>query len=151
RGQLRDHLRREQPVQHRGGGRPVARPHAEGDRATQRCGCGWDTGGQLSQSERSLTMQAVADLVGGRLSGVGDVRITRVRSLEGAGPGALSVCSGNRFLDALQATHADAVLLPPDLADAAGPEARIVVDDPLRAIAMVARALARPEPPPHID
>lgn len=96
-------------------------------------------------------MQAVADLVGGRLSGVGDVRITRVRSLEGAGPGDLSVCSGTRFLAALEATRAGAVLLPPELADAAGPAARIVVDDPLRAIATVARALAHPEPPPHID
>lgn len=79
------------------------------------------------------------------------MHIARVRSLEGAGPGDLSVCAGNRFLAALEATEAGGVLLPPELADAPGPASRITVDDPLRAIAMVARALARPDPSPHID
>lgn len=96
-------------------------------------------------------MQAVADLVGGRLSGVGDFTISRVRSLESALPGELSVCSGTRFLDALAASAAGAVLLPPELAEAPGPATRIVVAEPLRAMAVVARALETPEPGPGID
>jgi UDP-3-O-[3-hydroxymyristoyl] glucosamine N-acyltransferase len=96
-------------------------------------------------------VQAVAELVGGRLSGVGEQRIARVRSLESAGPDDLTVCAGERFRDALAATAAAAVLLPPALEDAAGPTTRIIVDDPLRAMALVARALEADRARPGVD
>jgi UDP-3-O-[3-hydroxymyristoyl] glucosamine N-acyltransferase len=89
-----------------------------------------------------MTAQAVADLVGGRLSGAGDLVIRRVRSLERAEPDELGVCSGGRWLAALAATRAGAVLMGADTADAPGPTTRIVVDDPMRAMAMVAAALS---------
>jgi UDP-3-O-[3-hydroxymyristoyl] glucosamine N-acyltransferase len=89
----------------------------------------------------ALTAQAVADLVGGRLSGAGDLVLRRVRSLERAEPEDLAICSGGRWLAALATTKAGAVLLTADTADAPGPVTRIVVEDPMRAMTMVATAL----------
>jgi UDP-3-O-[3-hydroxymyristoyl] glucosamine N-acyltransferase len=88
-----------------------------------------------------LTAQAVADLVGGRLSGPGDVALGRVRSLASAEAIDLSLCVGPRWLPELAATAAGAVLLPPSHAEAPGPACRIVVADPMAAIAIVAEAL----------
>jgi UDP-3-O-[3-hydroxymyristoyl] glucosamine N-acyltransferase len=68
--------------------------------------------------------------------------IRRVRSLERAEPDDLGVCSGGRWLAALATTRAGAVLLAEDIADAPGPETRIVVDDPMRAMTLVATALS---------
>jgi UDP-3-O-[3-hydroxymyristoyl] glucosamine N-acyltransferase len=92
----------------------------------------------------ALTAQAVADLVGGRLSGAGDLVLRRVRSLERAEPEDLAICSGGRWLAALATTKAGAVLVSTDAADAPGPLTRIVVDDPMRAMTVVATALADP-------
>lgn len=98
-------------------------------------------------TSEGLTAQAVADLVGGRLSGAGDLLLRRVRSLERAGPEELGVCSGGRWLAALATTRAGAVLISPDIADAPGPDTRIVVDDPMRAMAQVATALSNGKDP----
>jgi UDP-3-O-[3-hydroxymyristoyl] glucosamine N-acyltransferase len=68
--------------------------------------------------------------------------IRRVRSLERAEPDDLGVCSGGRWLAALATTRAGAVLLAEEIADAPGPETRIVVDDPMRAMTLVATALS---------
>lgn len=102
-------------------------------------------------SPEILTAQAVADLVGGRLSGDGAVPLGRVRSLERARPDELAVCSGPRFRDALAASRAGAVLLPPECADDPGPATRIIVDDPMRAMVRVATALEGSGPPAGID
>ncbi len=91
-------------------------------------------------STPTLTAQAVAELLGGRLSGDGEVVVARVRSLERAGPDDLAVCSGQRYLAAMAASGAGAILVPPACADAPGPRTRIVVDDPMRGITVVARA-----------
>ena len=79
---------------------------------------------------KPLTAQAVADLVGGRLSGPGDVMLQRVRSLGRAEAGALTMCTGSRYADAMARTQASAVLVPEELRAAAGPDTRIVVADP---------------------
>ncbi len=101
---------------------------------------------------RSLTAQAVADLVGGRLSGPGEVMLRGVRSLERAGAADLSMCSGGRYLDALERTGAAAVLVTEAMLGAPGPATRIVVADPARAMATAAGELYRqPEAPPSID
>jgi UDP-3-O-[3-hydroxymyristoyl] glucosamine N-acyltransferase len=85
-----------------------------------------------------LTAQAVADLVGGRLLGDGEVLITAVGPIDRAGPGALTLAVSPRYADALQASRAGAVLVPPTLADSpAGPAARIVVADPYGAMVRV--------------
>jgi UDP-3-O-[3-hydroxymyristoyl] glucosamine N-acyltransferase len=93
----------------------------------------------------ALTARAIADLVGGRLDGPEDIVLRRVRSLERAEGDALALCSGPRWTDALAASRAGAVLLPPTLHDAPGPTTRIVVNDPVRAMAAAASAL---HPPP---
>jgi UDP-3-O-[3-hydroxymyristoyl] glucosamine N-acyltransferase len=89
-----------------------------------------------------LTAQAVADLVGGRLLGDGDVRIDSIRPLRRAGPAALSFAVSSRYASDLTATRAGAVLIPEELAT--GPSsspARIVVRDPYRALVRVIRTL----------
>lgn len=91
-----------------------------------------------------LTARVIADLVGGRLDGPEDVVLRRVRSLERAEGDALALCSGPRWTDALAASRAGAVLLPPALHDAPGPSTRIVVSDPVRAMAAAAAALHPP-------
>jgi UDP-3-O-[3-hydroxymyristoyl] glucosamine N-acyltransferase len=89
-----------------------------------------------------LTAQAVADLVGGRLLGDGDVRIDSIRPLSRAGPAALSFAVSSRYAGDLTATRAGAVLIPEELA--AGPSgspARIVVRDPYQALVRVIHTL----------
>ena len=101
---------------------------------------------------RSLTARAVADLVGGRLCGPGEVALRRVASLEHAEGDALTMCVGGRYTAALGASGAAAVLLPESLRDAPGPATRIVVTDPARALADATRAMYPDEPPlPAID
>lgn len=94
-----------------------------------------------------MTAQAVADLVGGRLSGPGDIVLCRVRALERADSDALAVCTGPRWAAALAATRAGAVLLPSALRDAPGPVTRIVVDNPSHAMAIAALAIHPPYSP----
>jgi UDP-3-O-[3-hydroxymyristoyl] glucosamine N-acyltransferase len=101
----------------------------------------------------SLTAQAVADLVGGRLLGDGGVRLSIVRPLDSAGPDALSFAVSTRYIADLDNSRAGAVLIPEALAKSpAGSGARIVVSDPYSALVRVLRALYPVEgPPPGID
>ncbi|MEP6590745.1 MAG: UDP-3-O-(3-hydroxymyristoyl)glucosamine N-acyltransferase [Gemmatimonadota bacterium] len=117
-------------------------------------GTGSDTGREEALSALpsvSLTAQAVADLVGGRLSGPGDVALRRCRSLETAEPDALAMATGGRWAAALAATHAGAVLVPAALEGGPGPATRIIVRDPARAM-VVAAGFLHPEPGlgPHV-
>jgi UDP-3-O-[3-hydroxymyristoyl] glucosamine N-acyltransferase len=97
----------------------------------------------------SLTAQAVAELVGGRLLGDGGVRIQTVRPLDRAGPDALSFAISSRYAAGLGTSRAGAVLVPEELAAAStGPRTRIVVPDPYGALVRVLRALFPAEPPP---
>jgi UDP-3-O-[3-hydroxymyristoyl] glucosamine N-acyltransferase len=90
----------------------------------------------------SLTAQAVADLVGGRLLGDGEVRIDAVRPLDRAGPDALSFAISSRYATDLSSSRAGAVLITEELAGgASGPRARIVVRDPYQALVQVIHAL----------
>ena len=67
--------------------------------------------------------------------------VCRVRALDQAGEGDLSLCTGSRYAAALAGCHATAVLVPEGLAESPGPLTRIVVKDPARAIALIARTL----------
>jgi UDP-3-O-[3-hydroxymyristoyl] glucosamine N-acyltransferase len=100
-----------------------------------------------------LTAQAVADLVGGRLLGDGEVVVTSVGPIDRAGPGALTLAVSPRYAAALATCRAAAALVPPALADApAGPGARVVVADPYGAMVRVIRRLFPPaERSPTID
>jgi UDP-3-O-[3-hydroxymyristoyl] glucosamine N-acyltransferase len=96
----------------------------------------------------NLTAQAVADLVGGRLLGNGEVRLGSVRSLDRAGPDALSFAISSRYAGELGRSRAGAVLVPEELATvASGPGTRIVVGDPYAALVRVLHALFPEEPP----
>src|SRR5690606_35677644 len=92
----------------------------------------------------SMTAQAVADLVGGRLSGNGAEAVRRLRSLEAAADGDIAVCSSTRYAAAMAASHAAVVIVSTDLEGHPGPATRIVVDDINGAAAAVA---ARFHPP----
>lgn len=96
----------------------------------------------------TLTVQAVADLVGGRLCGPDKVTISRVRSLEKADADSLSACVDAHWLVAMATSRAAAILVPQELAKAPGPPTRIVVADPRRALALVTAAL-HPGPARH--
>ena len=89
----------------------------------------------------AMTAQAVADLVGGRLSGPGDTVLRRVRSLDRAGADELAMCTGRKYAGALAESRAGAVLVPDGLVDEPGPATRIVVADPSHAMFLAARAL----------
>ena len=95
----------------------------------------------------SLTARAVADLVGGRLLGDGGLRIHWVRSLDQAGPDALSFAVSARYAADLDSSKAGAVLVPEALASGAGPGTRIVVPDPYGALVRVLYALYPRESP----
>ncbi|MGH7510431.1 MAG: UDP-3-O-(3-hydroxymyristoyl)glucosamine N-acyltransferase [Gemmatimonadales bacterium] len=93
----------------------------------------------------SLTAQAVADLVGGRLLGDGGVSISAVRPLDRAGPDALSFAVSSRYAAELDGSRAGAVLVTEELARlAGGPGTRIVVADPYAALVRVLHTLYPP-------
>jgi len=95
----------------------------------------------------TLTAQAVADLVGGRLLGQGAASISGVAALDRAGPGTLSFLASARYLSQFRSSRAGAVLLREEHAgEAEGPPTRIVVRDPGRAILLVIERLF-PAPP----
>lgn len=95
----------------------------------------------------TLTAQAVADLVGGRLLGQGAASIGGVAALDRAGPGTLSFLASARYLSQFRSSRAGAVLLREEHAgEAQGPSTRIVVGDPGRAILLVIERLF-PAPP----
>jgi UDP-3-O-[3-hydroxymyristoyl] glucosamine N-acyltransferase len=95
----------------------------------------------------TLTAQAVADLVGGRLLGNGAVPLTAVGPLDRADAATLSLLSGPRYLEMFRRSAAGAVLLRSEHAsEAAGPATRIVVDDPAQALLQVVPVLL-PEHP----
>ena len=98
---------------------------------------------------RELTAQAVADLVGGRLLGDAGTVIRRVGPLDRCGPDAASFATSGRYADELQGTGAGLVLLTEDLVSTPTPApARVVVQDPYRALVRVIGALFPASPAP---
>lgn len=107
----------------------------------------------MAEPRPSLTAEAVAQLVGGRLVGAGGAAVTAIGPLDRAGPETLSFLTGPRYLAAFRASRAGLVLLPEQYAgEAEGPARRVVVADPYRAVQAVAAVLypaAAPEPGTH--
>jgi len=92
----------------------------------------------------SLTGQAVADLVRGRLHGPGTTTLSRLGALDRAGPDTLSVLSSPKYLDQFRRSRAGPVIVAASLADEPeGPQTRIVVDDPTEAMLVVAQQFDR--------
>lgn len=101
----------------------------------------------------SLTAQAVADLVGGRLLGDGAVLLSAIGPLDRAGGDALSLAISDRYAEEFRASRAGAVLVPDRLAELpSGSRARIVVQDPYASLVRVIGAMFPPSlPAPGID
>jgi len=100
-----------------------------------------------------LTLQAVADLVGGRVSGAGERLVRGVAPLDQAGPSHLSFLTSARYLDEFRGSAAGGVLLTTEFAAVeGGPADRVVVADPALAMAtLVARLHPPAAPAPGID
>jgi UDP-3-O-[3-hydroxymyristoyl] glucosamine N-acyltransferase len=102
----------------------------------------------MTEARGSLTVLAIAELVGGRLLGDGTLRISAIGPLDRAGPEALSFLAHARYLKAFRESAAGVVLLAEEFAgEPAGPARRIVVADPYRAVQAVAAALYPMAPP----
>lgn len=96
-----------------------------------------------------LTAHAVAALLGGRVVGPADVRLTAVGALDRADAATLSFLGGARYLDAFRGSSAGAVLVRAEHEAVEGrPATRIVVDDPGQAILAIVPHLL-PEPAPE--
>lgn len=89
-----------------------------------------------------LTAGQIAKLVGGELVGRHDITLAGVAPLDRAGPGELSFLVSPRYVPYFERSSAGAVLLGPEFRDlAAGPATRIMVADPLPALARALEAL----------
>ena len=93
-----------------------------------------------------FTTGRLAERVGGVCEGPTDVALTGVAALDAAGEGDLAFCRGGRWVKALAATRASAVLVPVGLDAPAGVVA-IRVADPRYAWARAVAELAPPEWP----
>jgi len=91
-----------------------------------------------------LTLRELAELLGCRLEGDGDLLITRVASLESAAPGSISFFNNPRYAKALAETRASAVIAADDVAV---PGAALRTREPYVAFAR-ALALLHPQSPP---
>ncbi|RPH45427.1 MAG: UDP-3-O-(3-hydroxymyristoyl)glucosamine N-acyltransferase [Burkholderiales bacterium] len=103
-----------------------------------------------------VSVDAIAERLGGTVSGDGDRRIARLASLDAAGADAVSFLSGRRHARSARASGAAALIVSPALQDEA-PEgaARILVDDPYVAYARLSQwfeaLLAPVQGPASID
>ena len=98
-----------------------------------------------------MTLGELAARIGARLTGDADLALTGVAPLENAGPAELSFAATPRYRDALAASRAGVVIVPPALADAV-PGRALISDHPYLAYARAAALLApeaRPEPGVH--
>lgn len=96
------------------------------------------------ESEIVLTAASIADLVGGKLVGDGDARVTAIAPLDRAGATDLSFLAAERYASQFAESRAGVVLVAPGLAKAEGPaRTRIVVDKPHEALLHVLPRLYR--------
>jgi UDP-3-O-[3-hydroxymyristoyl] glucosamine N-acyltransferase len=93
-----------------------------------------------------LRLADLAALTGARLEGDGDLRVTRVATLERAEPGTLSFLANPRYRPLLATTRASAVIVRPEDCDAARLP-RLVTENPYAAYAKAAAALHPPQRP----
>ncbi len=87
---------------------------------------------------RIIRLQDIADLIGGKVHGDPDCRVSGLATLQSAGPGQLSFFANGRYLPQLRSSAAAAVLVRPEHLDSV-PRAAILVDDPYLAYARVSQ------------
>jgi UDP-3-O-[3-hydroxymyristoyl] glucosamine N-acyltransferase len=100
-------------------------------------------------SSGPLRVADIAAMLGATIVGDPSVVVSGVAPLDRARPGELSFVASPRYLELFAATAASAVIVTPELAEAAGPCAtRLVVATPHEAIlAVIAHLHPRPVPP----
>ncbi|MCI0681028.1 MAG: UDP-3-O-(3-hydroxymyristoyl)glucosamine N-acyltransferase [Gemmataceae bacterium] len=92
-----------------------------------------------------VTVRQLAELVGGRVEGDGDLPIEAARPLLEAGPGHITFLDNDRYLPKLLDSAASAVVVAPDIV--VNGRTTIRVADPLAAFIKIAQQLhGRPEP-----
>ena len=91
-------------------------------------------------SEKTLTVQEIAELLGVEVCGPGDGRITSVAALDQAGPEDLTFAVDTRYASRLVTSQAGAAVVSELLSDA--PMPLLVVDNVEQAVARVLGALA---------
>ncbi|MDQ3519661.1 MAG: UDP-3-O-(3-hydroxymyristoyl)glucosamine N-acyltransferase [Gemmatimonadota bacterium] len=101
---------------------------------------------------RSLTADAIAALVGGKLVGDGKVEVRGVAPLDRAVANEISFLGMAKYAPMLAATRAGVILVSPALAEVAGgPSSRILVDRPHEAmLALIPELYEVPVTPPGI-
>ena len=103
--------------------------------------------GGAAVDDRPLTARRIAELVGGRLEGDGDVTVDGVAPLDRAVDGQLTFLGVSKYAEQLASCRASVVLVSPALANAPGVvRARVVVDAPLDALLQLLPLLFRPQP-----
>ena len=103
--------------------------------------------GGAAVDDRPLTARRIAELVGGRLEGDGDVTVHGVAPLDRAGEGQLTFLSVSKYAGQLSDCRASVVLVSPALANAPGlVRTRVVVDAPQDALLQLLPLLFRPIP-----
>ena len=95
------------------------------------------------------TTQAIAEMVGGRLIGPGDLTITALADLDYAKPGELTFIGTSQYANKWSGSNASAALIAKDIEPEPGEgKALIVVDNADLAMAIVLEAYAPPVPAP---
>ncbi len=84
--------------------------------------------------ERSL--RELADHVGGRVAGDGDITITGINSIEQAKEGQITFISNPKYLPMVNTTEASAIIVPPDIKECKKP--LLCIENPYLAYAKVA-------------
>lgn len=82
-------------------------------------------------------LRELAQLVGGEVGGDGDVVITGVASLEGAGEGDITFLANPRYTPMLAGTKASAIIVSPDVVGGLKGKNTLVTDNPYLAFARV--------------
>jgi UDP-3-O-[3-hydroxymyristoyl] glucosamine N-acyltransferase len=97
-----------------------------------------------------ITLQAIAQALGGDLTGEGDLKITGVAPFDFAGPDQITLAGGPKFLKRILETRAGAVIVPRNFQG--GGKAVIAVSNPGAAFAKVLDMFhPRPEPVDNIS
>ena len=103
-----------------------------------------DTGGD---GRKPVTAAAIAEQIGGTLTGDAAVIVTGIAPLDRAGANELSILSSPRYSEWFEKTAAGVVLIARELANSPGaPRARIVVDKPVDAMVALLQHFHRPDP-----
>lgn len=105
------------------------------------------------EEPRALSLEEVAEVVEGRLTGSAEVRVRAVAPLETAGPDELGFLADRRYRDRIPGTRAGALLVAEPLADSLspdGPPAVVVADAHLALMKLLERLFPASRPDPEI-